>query len=143
MLVTLSLPLPLLLLLLFYSATDAEAAFKKLTAAFENLHDPARQAMSRAEASGRQHRYTRRGTESSSSRSRGSSGDDGNYKADGHGDRGARSGGNGSGEAPRWCREGEYVPEAARKEEATTTDTGRREVSKRTTSWNGDGVELV
>lgn len=102
----------------FTLPTDAEAAFKKLTAAFETLHDPARQALSRAEAQhrsrGARHTDNRGGTSSSS---RGSSGG-GNHE---HG-AGERSGGSGpSAEAPRWCREGEYVPEAK-------PDTGRREV---------------
>eukprot|EP00752_Nemacystus_decipiens_P016374 g14637.t1 len=90
------------------SSEDAEAAFKKLTAAFETLHDPARQALSRAEAErdscGPRHGNNRRGSGA-----------------------GGRSGGSGSSaEAPRWCREGEYVPEAERNNEATP-DTGRRE----------------
>lgn len=126
---------PVLLLLLLqllvgscFPLTDAEAAFKKLTAAFEKLHDPARQALSRAEAEhrsgGPRHRNNRGGS-SSSPRPRDSSGDSSHERA-----AGARSGGSrSSAEAPRWCREGEYVPEAEREKEATP-GTGKREVKQ-------------
>eukprot|EP00903_Cladosiphon_okamuranus_P005642 g5608.t1 len=104
---------------------DAEPAFKKLTAAFENLHDPARQALSRAEAEHRRggpRHNNNRGSSGASSCSGDSSGD-GSYEYDASAQWG---GSQSSAEAPRWCREGEYVPEAEREKEAST-NTGRRQ----------------
>ncbi|CAM9308692.1 unnamed protein product, partial [Hapterophycus canaliculatus] len=90
---------------------DAEAAFKKLTAAFEKLHDPARQAMCRSEAT----HSTRNPRQGRGSHSRSSDSSGSTHEFDGGlGGAGARSWGSKAtaAEAPRWCREGEYVPEA-------------------------------
>ena len=113
------------------NASDAEAAFKKLTAAFEKLYDPAQQAASRAEA-------TRR---SAPRRNRGSSrsGASPNESYGGGGEGGGAGGGGGgggvgagkaesTGEAPRWCREGEYVPKQERENKEETPDAGKRKV---------------
>lgn len=99
--------------------TDAEAAFKKLTSAFEKLHDPLQQAASRAEAERPNRQHGRRGN-SNSSKSR---------RTGGAQDRGTDEGGGGacSGEAPRWCREGEYVPEKEKEKEQPPT-SGERKV---------------
>lgn len=116
--------------------TDAEAAFKKLTAAFEKLNDPVQQAASRADAERTAHRDR--------SRNRGSpphgSGRGGNgthpaptdansdVRADVNSGRGAR-------DAPRWCREGEYIPEQKRKEEEEEV----REARTRKVSFREEG----
>lgn len=109
------------------ATTDAEAAFKKLTAAFEKLNDPAQQAASRAEAGRRRHPRGNRGGSSF----RGPSSDN-NYTGSGASGGGSGGGGTGSGtretEAPRWCREGEYVPASEREEESKEPDTGKRKV---------------
>ncbi|CAM9126932.1 unnamed protein product [Scytosiphon promiscuus] len=97
--------------------TDAEAAFKKLTAAFEKLHDPARQSMCRSEAA----QSTRAPPRGRGSHSRsGESSDSSHGFGGGRGgeDAGSRRSGAAAAEAPRWCREGEYVPEAEKKKEA-------------------------
>lgn len=96
---------------------DSEAAFKKLTAAFEKLHDPLQQAASRAEAERPNRQNGRRGN-SNSSKSR---------RTEGAQNGGTDKGGGGacSGEAPRWCREGEYVPE---KEKEQPPTSGERKV---------------
>ncbi|CAM9156758.1 unnamed protein product, partial [Laminaria digitata] len=101
---------------------DAEAAFKKLTAAFEKLYDPVQQAASRAEANRRSAPRRSRGSSRSGASPnescRGGGGDWGG---------GGGEGGGSTGEAPRWCREGEYVPEQEReKEEEETPDAGKR-----------------
>lgn len=99
--------------------TDSEAAFKKLTAAFEKLHDPLQQAASWAEAQRSNHQSGRRGN-SYSSKSRRTGG-----AQDGGTDRGG-GGGACAGEAPRWCREGEYVPEKEKEKEQTPTNGERK-----------------
>ncbi|CAM9159779.1 unnamed protein product, partial [Ectocarpus sp. 8 AP-2014] len=93
---------------------DAEAAFKKLTAAFEKLHDPAQQALCRAEAEQRNRGRPRKHRGDSSSGGRPS---ESRHEYGGGGTSSARSGVNRPAEAPRWCREGEYVPEAEQKRE--------------------------
>lgn len=86
---------------------DAEAAFKKLTAAFEKLHDPVQQAGSRAEAERNAHRSRKR----KSSGAHGASGaQPSSTRPTNSGDGRGGAGGTGD-DAPRWCREGEYVPE--------------------------------
>ncbi|CAN0146491.1 unnamed protein product, partial [Ectocarpus sp. 13 AM-2016] len=93
---------------------DAEAAFKKLTAAFEKLYDPAQQALCRAEAEQRNRGRPRK--HQADSRSGGRPSESRNEYGGGESSS-ARSGEHGPAEAPRWCREGEYVPEAERKRE--------------------------
>lgn len=109
----------------FRKRADAEAAFKKLTAAFEKLHDPVQQARCRAEVERVASRSYKRnpsahsgaGSSSHTPVTRPSGGDGGGGGA------ASRAGG---GDAPRWCREGEYVPEKKRGEE--TPETGKRKV---------------
>lgn len=118
---------------------DAEAAFKKLTAAFEKLYDPAQQAASRAEANrrsapGRSRGSSRSGASPNESYG-GGGGDGGGGGGGGGGGCGAGKAGS-TGEAPRWCREGEYVPKQEREKEEETPDAGKRKVG-------GGGVSVT
>lgn len=118
------------------NTSDAEAAFKKLTAAFETLHDPTKQAASRATAEygqnkrrkGDRHKSSTAGNtgtraahnsgsqdRTGSEEGRGEKGN-GPFGGGGAGSRGS-GGGMGAGEAPRWCREGEYVPRKEREKD--------------------------
>ena len=111
---------------------DAEAAFKKLTAAFEKLCDPVQQAASRAEANRRNAPRRKRASPSfgaSPKKSWGGGGGGGSFSGDGGGGGGGGAGTAGSRrEAPRWCREGEYVPDQKREKEEETPDAGKRKV---------------
>ena len=104
---------------------DAEAAFKKLTAAFEKLYDPAQQAASRAEANRRSAPRRSQGSSRSNASPNESWGGGGGRRGRGGGGAGETGS---TGEAPRWCREGEYVPEQERQKEQDTADAGKRKV---------------
>ncbi|CAM9586891.1 unnamed protein product, partial [Ascophyllum nodosum] len=86
---------------------DAEAAFKKLAAAFEKLIDPAQQAACLAETTRKRARQNDRS------------------------DAGRAGGGMGWGPGvekfPRWCKEGEYVPKEKTGEESTPDAAGQKE----------------
>ena len=85
---------------------DAEAAFKKLAAAFEKLIDPAQQAACLAETTRKRARQNDRS------------------------DAGRAGGGMGWGPGvekfPRWCKEGEYVPKEKTGEESTPDAAGQK-----------------
>lgn len=82
-----------------------------LTAAFERLVDPSKQAECRVEAAHRRAPQRSRGDSSSAG-----------FSSPNHG------GGGGNREAPRWRREGDYVPKKERESEESTPDTTKRKV---------------
>lgn len=103
---------------LMYMRADAEAAFKKLTAAFEKLSDPLQQAAARAEAE----RVARKNV---CKRADAHGADTQSSQGDSSKDNSQRAG---SSKAPQWCREGEYVPQKAKRKGNGVPDSAKPKV---------------